>query len=123
MGRFFIILLLISFINSCSFDPPDAKLKELKGNYYVAFESHAINDGLKIVYTEDNQIFEDISSNCIDIYQDENFIFFSKTLFEGDTTNYEYFEININKKKEPKKIDKAYFDNRVSSLNKINFSP
>ena len=48
-----------------------------------------------------------------------NIIIFSKNLFEGDTTNFEYFLIEKNPEKELRKISKANFEKEKSGLKKV----
>jgi len=124
MGRNYykiIIVILICLISSCAFDPPDEELKELGGNYFASYDSYSPNDGLKIVYTEDNELFKVIASNCRNIYRDSSKIIFSKSPSENDATNTEYFIINLGGTNELKKIDKNAYNRKISNLEKVSF--
>lgn len=116
------LIIICCFTNSCAFDPPNAKLQEIGGNYYASFDKHSPNDGLKIVYSEDKELFKQVASNCINIYIDSNIVMYSKSLFEGDTTNIEYYTFEINSKSEIKRISKISFEKGISNLEKIRFS-
>lgn len=123
MGRNYyklISVFFISLISSCAFDPPEEKLEELGGNYFVSYDSYLPNDGLKIVYTKDKELFKVIASNCIAIYRDSSVIVFSKNQFEDDTKT-EYFTINLDTKNELRKIDRTTYNRKVSGLQKISF--
>ncbi len=124
MGRHYsnaIILFFVLLITSCAFDPPEGKLQELGGDYYLSYDSHSPNDGLKIVYTKDKELLKVVASNCLAIYRDSNLIVFSKSLFEGDTTNKEYFQIYLNSKSEVEKINNTTYNRKITGLKKIDF--
>lgn len=125
MGRIYCKIIIISisfFLNSCAFDPPNGKLLELGKDYYASYNKPMSNDGIEIMYSKDKETFKILASNCINIYRDSNFIFYSKTPFEEDTINIEYYTFEIKSKSEIKQINKFNFEKETSKLEKIQFS-
>jgi hypothetical protein len=117
MRSLFLIVLFYSFfIESCAFDPPNGEQIELGNNYFACFSTYSINNGITIEYSKDKQIFMQVASNCIKIYQDTNVIAFSKKLGKIDTI---YFLIDKKRDGKVKKIKKNNFKKVIVNLDEV----
>lgn len=126
MGRNYstaIAVCLSCSILSCAFDPKEPTLYKLGGNYYASIDSNALNDGVSIIYTKDNVLFQIVALNCQSIYTDSVNVFYSISLVKRDTINVKFFKINAIYEKDVEEVDATSFEKAVKNLSKVKLSP
>lgn len=114
------------FTASCAFDGESTKvLTEINKDYYVLEHSGYSNDGLMIGYSINGKgSYGIISSNCNDIYYNNDTIMYSRILVQGGDTTYHIISINPKRadglRNDPIHIKKATFKNHSVRFNKVN---
>src|SRR4051812_16126778 len=120
-----IILILLTILPSCSFDPENMKIvSKISDNYYAAENVGYSNEGIMIVFSKDKESFQVLSSNCIEIYQKDTSIFYISNWNPKDTSAYEYYYLKMNNagnntSEEPRLIDKNSYLKRTKDASKV----
>lgn len=106
-----------TLIMSCAFDPEEPNNIRIENNYYAWFDGINPQYGAAINYSKDGQLYEEITSNCFEIYNaNDTLIFIRRLPGSKDLT---YYLINTAKDKHLIPISQSSFNKHKQTLKPV----
>lgn len=116
-----IVCLFFMVSTSCSFDVGGIeKVSKISDNFYVLVTKGNNNDGYSISYTDDNESYEILETNCDSIFYDSISVCFKRKEFGGDAVFFYSIGLlpgDMSLYRKLKKITRKEFERQSSGMN------